>query len=314
MGDVNALEFVGVDWGTSTFRAWYCKSGEAPVQIHKSVMGMSKLRRNEFAPYLEKILSNKGISYSAPVIICGMAGAREGWREVPYVSVPACLEDIINNAAHVTAGRYGCTILPGVCIAEEERFDVMRGEETLLFGAISNGVRDGIFCLPGTHSKWCRIECGSLVSWQTVMTGELFALLSTTSTLSQFCGSIRSELFDKTVFRNAVHEVLAQPTSAIHKLFSIRARALLDPEADIYDFSSRLSGLLIGQEIAGVQLEESDPVFLIASGPIREAYSSAIKISGSEVVTIAADTSAIAGLSLFAHELLKTNKVASRAQ
>ncbi len=311
MGYVNALEFVGVDWGTSAFRAWHCKSGEAPVQIHKSDVGMSKLRRDEFAPYLEKVLLNNGVPCTAPVVICGMAGAREGWQEVPYVSVPACQEDIVRNAAQVNAGPYACTILPGVCIAEEGRFDVMRGEETLLFGAISNGVQDGLFCLPGTHSKWCRIECGKLLSWQTVMTGELFALLSTASTLSQFCCGIRSVSINKPAFRNAVREVLTEPASAIHKLFSIRARALLDPEADTDDFSSRLSGLLIGQEIAGIYLEESDLVFLIASGPIREAYSSAIRISGYDVETIAAETSALVGLSLFAHGLQTTNKVAS---
>jgi 2-dehydro-3-deoxygalactonokinase len=179
----------------------------------------------------------------------------------------------------------------------------MRGEETLLFGAISNGAKDGVFCVPGTHSKWCRIENGNLFTWQTVMTGELFALLSTESTLSEFCGGIRTKLYETPAFESAVLEVLHEPTSAIHKLFSIRARALLDPEADQRDFSSRLSGLLIGQEIAGINWDTSALVSLIASGPLAEAYCSALMIAGRDTAIIEADASALAGLSLFAQQL-----------
>ena len=60
----------------------------------------------------------------------------------------------------------------------------MRGEETQIAGALSlmPGF-DGVLCLPGTHSKWAQICAGEVVSFQTFMTGEMFALLSEQSVL-----------------------------------------------------------------------------------------------------------------------------------
>ena len=41
--------------------------------------------------------------------------------------------------------------------------DVMRGEETQVFGALAQlGATDGRFLLPGTHSKWVRVEAGRI--------------------------------------------------------------------------------------------------------------------------------------------------------
>jgi 2-keto-3-deoxy-galactonokinase len=39
--------------------------------------------------------------------------------------------------------------------------DVMRGEETQILGPLSaSGRADGLFVLPGAHSKWARVEAG----------------------------------------------------------------------------------------------------------------------------------------------------------
>ena len=55
----------------------------------------------------------------------------------------------------------------------------MRGEEVQLFGALASGAvaANGAVCHPGTHNKWVRIVDGRIVSFRTVMTGEMFGLL-----------------------------------------------------------------------------------------------------------------------------------------
>ena len=56
--------------------------------------------------------------------------------------------------------------------------DVMRGEETQIFGALALSGRDeGLFLLPGTHSKWAEVKDGRIVSFRTFMTGEVFGAL-----------------------------------------------------------------------------------------------------------------------------------------
>jgi 2-dehydro-3-deoxygalactonokinase len=81
--------FVAVDWGTSSFRLWVCDKAGVSLAGHQSDRGMSRLQPGHFAPYLDSILSELEVSRDVPVIICGMAGARAGWCEAPYVATPA---------------------------------------------------------------------------------------------------------------------------------------------------------------------------------------------------------------------------------
>ena len=73
--------------------------------------------------------------------------------------------------------------------AEDNTPDVIRGEETQIFGALGNGSDNGQFILPGTHSKWALVENGQIVWFTTFMTGELFAVLCNHSIL----GSLMEE-------------------------------------------------------------------------------------------------------------------------
>lgn len=306
-------EFVGVDWGTSSFRAWHCFKDQEQRVLAKSKLGMSKLNQKDFAPYLEDILRQGRVPESVPVLICGMAGARGGWHEVPYVSAPAGIVAIAKCVAAVRAGAYNCHILPGVSLSTEGRFDVMRGEETLLFGALSQGAGDGLFCLPGTHSKWCWIEGGKLKNWHTIMTGELFALLSNKSTLSEFCDGVSTNIHNKPEFHDAVRDVVDGKRFASHDLFAIRARALLDARANTFDFTARLSGLLIGQEIAGPDFRGVTDVTLVSTGAICDVYRQAFGIAGIEARWLDSESAVLAGLNQFANELYTNTDIVEKA-
>src|SRR5690606_26241077 len=63
--------------------------------------------------------------------------------------------------------------------------DVMRGEETEIIGHLAAGGTDGLFVLPGTHSKWARTQGGRLTGFHSCMTGEVFALLRRDSILGR---------------------------------------------------------------------------------------------------------------------------------
>lgn len=65
-------------------------------------------------------------------------------------------------------------ILPGVPTGSEDP-DVMRVEETQIFGAVSMG-NHGLFCLPDTHSKWATVDKKIFSSFKTYLTGEIYAL------------------------------------------------------------------------------------------------------------------------------------------
>ena len=82
--------YVAVDWGTSGFRGWLVDSAGrvlAERRSHEGMMAAAKL--GGFASVLRSHLDTIGAAGSLPVVVCGMAGACQGWVEAGYVDTPA---------------------------------------------------------------------------------------------------------------------------------------------------------------------------------------------------------------------------------
>ncbi len=163
-----------IDWGTSSFRLWLLSNDGAVLAERRSDEGMIRAANTGFDAVLERHLAELGAPAKLPVIICGMAGARQGWREAGYLDTPADVADIIRNALIVDGYPRDVRILPGIAQREAGAPDVMRGEETQLLGLVADGVRSGLVCMPGTHSKWVTLGGGKVEGFSTYMTGELF--------------------------------------------------------------------------------------------------------------------------------------------
>lgn len=237
---------------------------------------------HSFGAVLEKHLQALDAPSDLPVVVAGMAGARGAWKEAAYLETPTSLDALHQRAVRVDGFARDTRILPGVCQREKGREDVIRGEETQLAGACAQERRSGLFCLPGTHSKWARLEEGRLTEFTTFMTGELFALMSEHSVLRDMVAKGTGDSASPT-FSEAVSEMLADGAGLTGKLFSVRAASLLNGDA-APDAKARLSGLLIGAEIAamrGALLDEAKAL-LIASGAQARAYQKALSTAGIE--------------------------------
>ena len=214
-----------------------------------------------------------------------MAGARGGWVEAPYVETPAALADL---TAHLTEAAPGVRIVPGVCKRADGRLiDVMRGEETQVFGALT----DGVAVCPGTHSKWVRMQGGRITDLRTVMTGELFAVLRAHSILGR---SMTEGPFDPAAFDEGVERGLGDPALTA-ALFSVRTAGLdgrLAPSAA----PDYLSGLLIGAEIAGAGGGFEGPVHLIGAPTLNDRYGRALSRAGRAMTAIDPEAAVTRGL------------------
>lgn len=240
------MNWIAVDWGTSNLRAWLMASDG--VQDHAaSPDGMGTLAPDQFEGALLRLIDPWLTDRPIPVIACGMVGARQGWREAPYRAVP-CLPTGGLMAVATQDARISVHIVPG--LSQAKPADVMRGEETQIAGVIAlNPHFDGVICLPGTHSKWAHISAGEVVSFQTFMTGEMFALLSKQSVLRH--GMVDGKM-DLAAFDDGVAEGIARPEKIMARLFSLRAEGLLNG-LGVDSSYSRLSGLLIGAELAAAK-------------------------------------------------------------
>lgn len=286
-----------VDWGTTRMRVWLVDASGAVLAERRSDDGMLSAQPDRFGPVLEAHLSDMGAPSGLPVIACGMVGARQGWIEAPYVEVPARLEDIFDGAVSVPHKPREVRILPGIAQRTKGLPDVMRGEETQLAGAadkLASG--ECLVCMPGTHSKWVATRDGRVSGFRTHMTGELFALLSGQSILRHSVGVAKADPASD-AFLSACDEVMAKGGAALPRLFGIRAGTLLNaigPE----ESASRLSGLLIGAEIAQAINDGggANGVVLVASGGMKALYEGALSRANLTIDTVDADAAVLAGL------------------
>lgn len=286
---------VVVDWGTSSFRGWLMSADGAPLAESRGSEGMLHCAGGAgFAPVLADHLARLGAPDGAPVLICGMAGARQGWAEAPYLKTPTRLDALHEGAIRIDAPG-DIRILPGVAQARAERPDVMRGEETQLLG-VTEPDFTGLVCIPGTHSKWVRIEDGRIVAFSTYMTGELFSVIAQHSILAHAVEATASPA-DSPPFRDGLSMALAAPTALTASLFRLRAAQLLGFEQRA-DGAARLSGLLIGSELADAmgRHEGQRSVRLIAAGALGQLYAAALGAQGIDVTVVDAEQASRLGL------------------
>ncbi|WP_422036870.1 2-dehydro-3-deoxygalactonokinase [Roseibium sp.] len=289
-------DWIAVDWGTTNLRVWALDSRGDVLAHRTSGKGMSSLARDEFEPTLLTLIDDILVAgVKTPVIVCGMAGSRQGWAEAPYKSTPCTPPELKDATIVETADRrLDVHILPG--IKQADPADVMRGEETQIAGFLAaNAGHSGTLCLPGTHTKWVAMRKGVVEHFRTCMSGELFALLTRQSVLRH---SVDSSELDETAFENAVHEVTQRPQSLAASLFGIRASGLVSGmPADTA--RGRLSGLLIGAEIAAVRDDfDLASVSLLGSDHIAKAYHAALGKLGHTASMLDAASITLNGLAL----------------
>lgn len=297
--------YVAIDWGTSSFRLWLIGRDGAVLAERRSGEGMTVAARTGFAEVLESHLAAVSAPEGLPVLICGMAGAKQGWVEAGYLDTPAALAAIPAAAVRVPGVAADIRILPGLAQRDPAAPDVMRGEETQLLGAAAGlGSGDRLVCMPGTHSKWVRLSGGTVAGFSTFMTGELFEAISAHTILSHSIAGAGTVSGESAAFRTAVAESVAAPALATNRLFSVRAGGLLaglSPD----DARARLSGTLIGIEIAGALslVAEGTPVALVVSGGLGALYRAALAAADIAPTVIDADAAVRAGLAAGAKAL-----------
>lgn len=298
-GQKSYADWIAVDWGTSNLRAWAMgPNGEIKDKID-SPKGMAGLAQSEFEPTLLSHIEQWLGSDKTPVIACGMVGSRQGWSEAPYQAVPAQPCTALSPCSAID-NRIEMHILPG--LKQTNPADVMRGEETQIAGFLADYPDfDGVLCMPGTHTKWVHISAKEVVSFQTIITGELFALLSNKSVLRH---SVTTDDWDQDAFLSATSETLSRPESLAAKLFHIRASHLLeDTEPSVS--KAKLSGLLIGTELAATKpYWLGREVAIIGAPALNKLYGAALAAQGVMTQICTGDDATLKGLIAAYKELI----------
>ena len=243
-----ARPMVGINWGSSNFRAWRIGADGAVLDRVTMPRGVASLDRDGMRACIDDLAHSWG-----PLGTCwasGMIGSNIGWADAGYCDAPSSVADL---AAHSLATMIGDTpvrIIPGLaCTGPHDGPDVMRGEEVELYGYLAQtGARAGdcFIVLPGTHSKWVHCRDGRIVDFFTSMGGEVFDRLTSQGLLASIT---EGSGVPGAAFEGGCDRARLSGLNLGSLLFETRARAVrggLGKE----DAASHLRGLLIGGEIA----------------------------------------------------------------
>lgn len=275
---------IAVDWGTSSLRGARLDAAGGVVEEKSTPLGILNVPNGDFAGVFASLFSDWMKPAGSVCLISGMAGSRQGWVEAPYVACPAGPEELKQRLHWIEPGRIA--LVPGLSDEQRDVPDVMRGEEVQIFGAMRlAGLRDGVFVLPGTHSKWATVRGGRITGFRTYMTGEFYGLLSQHSILAR---TLEADApLDEAMFRRGVTRA-REGEGLLHNAFGVRALALFDRLSPAQS-ASYLSGLLVGEELRTQDVFSGQDVIVIGASALTARYALALSARGTHVRTFGAE-------------------------
>jgi 2-dehydro-3-deoxygalactonokinase len=268
---------IGVDWGTSNFRAFLLDAQGNIRDRRKAPCGVLAVSGGRFAETLRAEIGDWLDRGDDRVLACGAIGSREGWREMPYLPCPIGVAELAAGTVAVPFADAQVRLVPGVGFVDAQGVpDTMRSEETQIAGI--RGLLDGhgLICLPGTHSKWARLRDGRIISYGSHMTGEVYGALRSHTI---FARTMRGGPTDWTAFTQGVARS-GDDGGWLHHVFGVRAlcvnNRLNETAAPWY-----LSGLLIGHEVRAA-LPQGELMHLVGEPTLTALYARAIAELGGE--------------------------------
>lgn len=285
---IQSAVLIAVDWGSSNRSAYLLDSEGNILDTRADTKGMATVEAGRFEPEYKALISNWMDSEKPiPALLSGMAGASTGWKEAPYCTLPASIEDLANSLERVPSDL-PAWIVPGLSTRDLIGApDVIRGEEVQAFHAIDDSKHeDCLIVMPGTHSKWMKIQAGRIVDFRTYMTGDMHAALLNHTIVSKLV--THSNDYSSVTFLNAVEIGNLHGDDLLHLVFGARSKVLFG-ELDSDHISDYLSGLLIGAEIKSalnIFSTGDQPIKLLANPQLTKLFSAALKSLGQPSIAV----------------------------
>lgn len=285
-------DWIAVDWGTTNFRAFLMNEHRVVARA-SAPCGLLTIENGAFAATLHQQLQSWIADVGAiPVLMAGMVGSQQGWQNVPYAPLPACAQNLLAGMQSVeTPWGSPAWIIPGLCGKSVwNQPDVMRGEEVQLLGLNAlHPATEHCVLLPGTHSKHAWMKNGSITAFSTLMTGELFSVLSEHSLLGR---ALPPQHEDSASFLTGV-SAAQNNVPFSHLIFAARTRRL-SGEIAAEHVRSFLSGLLIGYELS--MLPATQQAWIVGSASLIARYQLAATVTHTPLTPVNGDECFLHGL------------------
>jgi 2-dehydro-3-deoxygalactonokinase len=284
------------DWGNSSGRLFCVKgTGLRPEILDiKRVVGAKDTSdcAGIFAEAVQPWIDRYDISEA---LFSGAVTSNIGWLTTDYAPAPAQPDDVLRKT--LTDNGLTCTFLSGTSVTEGPLgyFDTVRGEDMQAFGWMAlTGLRDGVLCTPGTHTKWLTIKGGAIVSILTGVTGETFEVLNSHSILTRGSDQPSHETAE---FDRGLRVMSETPRPALTQMLMSVRNLQLSGDMTATRSADYLSGLLTGEDCAAaLDILPRGPIHIIGDGHAVKRYKRALLALEQEIESHDGQTCVIAGL------------------
>lgn len=285
------------DWGNRSGRLFCVKGIDLRPEIldTKHVIGANDTSdcASVFAEAVQPWIEEYGVSEA---LLSGAVTSNIGWLTTDYAPAPARPDDVLRKTIKTDDGL-SCTFLSGTSVTEGPLgyFDMVRGEDMQAFGWMAlTGLRDGVLCTAGTHTKWLTLKDGAIVSILTSVTGEAFEVLNSHSILTRGADQPSHETPE---FDWGLRGMDETPRPALTQMLMSVRTLQLSGDITAARSADYLSGLLTGEDCAvALNILPKGPIHIIGDGHAVERYERALLALGQEPQTHDRQACVIAGL------------------
>lgn len=272
--------YITIDGGTTNTRINLVVDRKKTDTV-KLDMGVGKAAENkelyvsEIKSGLEKILSDNNLSWQdiTSIIASGMITSEYGLCNLAHITCPAGLNELHESMCKVNLDDISpvpFVFIRGVKMSGSDFSctDIMRGEETELMGILNPQYKNCVYVLPGSHSKIIKTdEKGNIVSFDTMLTGEMTAVLSS-NTILKDAVDLSCDGFDGEFLLKGYE--YAQKEGINKALFKVRILKNVFGCTPLQTYSFFLGAVLQG-EIECIKKSGADNVVLAGKAQLKKA-------------------------------------------
>ncbi len=316
--------FISVDGGTTNTRLVLMKEDKVladyrlSIGMRDNVIGDGSSYDNNLSNSIRQLLGENGLNEEdiTAVVLSGMICSERGFYEVPHIEAPVSIRTLAESMRLLYFPKITSIpfyLIPGVKTSmstnDLSRMDIMRGEETELFGMMAHlGITgNATFVLPGSHCKIIPVgEDGIIESFTTTISGELIRAAA-----------------EHTILKDSIHDAFPIElnttclllgydfakehgiTEALFKVRILRKFKEYSPEA-LY---AVLCGAILSEDIGVIERADHGQVFVGGSNPFRKAFTVLLEERTNCKVTAVADDLSRFAVSYGAGRLLKERQI-----
>jgi 2-dehydro-3-deoxygalactonokinase len=284
--------YITIDGGTTSTRVNLYRDGEILDTVKLSIGARASIDNRE--KYVSEIkaavdkLVSKNNGNITRILASGMITSEFGLCNLPHITAPAGVDEL-HNSMHETViseiSDIPLVFMRGVKLAGKDidSFDMMRGEETELVGIMREEYGECIYVLPGSHSKIIKTDKeGKIVSFSTMLTGEMIASLSQGTILKDAVDLNCEKINDEYLLKGYDYAEAAGINKALFKVRILKNNFNADKEA-VYSF---FIGVVLSPEIESIIRSKPTHVVIGGKAQIKAATATLLRAFSDKTVTV----------------------------